>query len=729
MLHYKKLIQAILGIVIIMTALAFGIDRLDLDLLRATLTDISALYLVLSMLAIILAMALSTARFAFINKKFGGNEDWLFLHRVNMLSLLYSQIALPLITQIIGRISHGSSEQRVYYAPLTVLEKSIAFIIMLFFGGVAAFLLLNENIIPPGLFQALALMGAAIFLALTISLYAFFSADERRTFMAMIQKITQIGILRIIGLSVLLQLNILLIYTILALQFVPDANLTVLIGAFAIVVLATSIPIGFGGWGVREAAAAGVFLALGMPPEIGVLVGLLYGVLHLIILTVSVLVLRSFSLRRTPTMPPAKTTTGKSNAVGAANPFQSVDFWPLTFFLMMALLPFQIRVPMANSLITLNTMDLLALVVMINFTVIQRLNHQLKSIWQDRLTWLGIIGIVFMIVLGWVVGWLRFGSNEWATANRLMGLIPIISYLFAGAALRHYLSSAMRQKLALVFAFSIITSIAVKVVAYNVLGINADIYFNWKAHLQGFIADRNAFSFICAFSIIFLVLHIDWANPREKYRQIAAILITIIATNMFFVGSRSGADAAIVIALWLCWSMRKHLHIILMTSFFTVVVIMVINALAAKLGNTITFMDGRNIINLIEIETPRRMSLESGYTLFKAYPIFGGGLGAGIRETGLVIHNLFLWILGEMGLIGAALCIPMVLAFLRTMWHAITRPGLALSQHATLHGLVLFIVICGGFSLVQDISYQRILWLMIGFLMARPMIHKDTTEN
>ncbi len=710
MLKYKNMLQAVVGITVIITAVIFGANRLDHSILFSILNDINLLHLSLASMVIIGVMALSTERFAFINKKFGGNDEWLFLHRVNMLSLLYSQIALPLIAQIIGRVTHGTSQQRVYYAPLTVLEKSIAFTIMLVFGGAAAFLLLNENIIPEGLFTALTIMGGAIILAIGTSIYTIFDKDERRALLATMRKITQIGIFHILGLSVLIQLGILVTYTLLALQFVPDASLTILIGGFAVVVLVTSIPIGFGGWGVREAAAAAVFLALGMPPEIGVVVGLLYGVLHLIILTLSVLLLR-----------------GRTNTVAVkaprAHPFEGVDFWPISFFLMMVLLPFQIRLPMSNGLITLNSVDLLALVIMINFTVIQLLQGQLKTIWADRLMWPGIIGIILLIMYGWLVGWLRFGASEWATVNRLFGLIPVLSYLIAGAAMRRLLSRQMLQKICIVLAFSIVISLCVKTVVYNIFGIEGSIFFNWQHYIHGFIADRNAFSFMGALAAIFLAFNMRHIPADHQINKFAVILITIIIISILFTGSRSGLGAAIFLVLWLVCCMPKHIPTMIITSLIVTLIFNGLNSITNY--PDITLVDGRGLSNVLTFHDERIVSLNIGYALFSEYLIFGAGLGAGLRETGLVIHNLYLWILGEMGLVGALLCAPLALAFTRTCWRSIYLPGIRLRDNTNIHGFLLFIIICGGFSLLQDVAYQRILWLLVGYMMAQPLLEKD----
>lgn len=71
------------------------------------------------------------------------------------------------------------------------------------------------------------------------------------------------------------------------------------------------------------------------------------------------------------------------------------------------------------------------------------------------------------------------------------------------------------------------------------------------------------------------------------------------------------------------------------------------------------FLAERPITAMVTIDVSRFDTYVSGINLFLTNPIFGAGLGAGIRDTGLVIHNLYLWVLGEMGIVGAVLCIPL----------------------------------------------------------------------
>jgi hypothetical protein len=631
-----------------------------------------------------------------------------------MLSTLYSQIALPLIAQIMGRVVHGSLLQRQNYASITILEKSIAFAIMAGLGGTASFLVLNQNIMPPGLFSALILMVGAIITTFITCYFVFFNVSEQSQIISLFSKITQLGILRIIGLSLAIQVGILLAYTILALQFVPNANIGMLICGFAIVVLATAVPFGIGGWGVREAAAAGVFLALGLPPEIGVIVGLLYGLLNLIILTISVYVLRH------------KTKPTKTSSFSGAKLFEKVDFWPVTFFLFMILLPFQMRLPIASGLITLNSADVLALIVMFNFVLANLLKGTIKFIWRDHLMWIGIAGVIAMLIIGWIVGYLRFGSNEWATASRLVGIISVLSYLVVGAAMRHLLTQQMVQKLALILAFSIVMSAGIKFVAYNIFGFESSLFFNWFEPIHGFIADRNAFCFMAALSSLLLIFTVQFSPPNNRVNGYVSILMSIIFVLMITSGSRSGFGAAIILAIWMFAFLPRHIPKMITSILVTVLMLEFSNSFNAV---PVQLLDARIQNSFMTIGSERLFLFLNGYQMFLDYPFFGGGLGASINETGLVIHNLYMWVLGEMGLVGVALSLPLIIAFFRTGWQAVSYSPQGWMKNTDFHFYVIFIIICGGFSLVQDIAYQRILWFLIGFMMAQNVTNGQMVEN
>ena len=321
---YKNLlIKKLPPFVFIVGALGIGFVHLDAEHLFNLFAKINFINLLLGVALSTIVLALSTTRFSVINSNFGGNESWIYLHRMNVLSLLYSQTALPLLTQIIGRITHGSSQRRSFYASMTILEKTIALFVMVFFAIIPAYLTFNKNIIPEGLFSSLAVMACNIFVILLVSLFFFFDKNERSKLVRPVLKIFNISFLPIFLLSVGIQIGNLAIFTILTLQFIPNVDLLLLLSGFAIVILATSVPISFGGCGLREASAAGMFVLLNLPPEIGVMVGVLYGLTHLFTIFANVI----FVIKR---------KTIKIDGIPEKSKFLGIDFWPSTFLLFLA---------------------------------------------------------------------------------------------------------------------------------------------------------------------------------------------------------------------------------------------------------------------------------------------------------------------------------------------------------------------------------------------------------
>ena len=89
--------------------------------------------------------------------------------------------------------------------------------------------------------------------------------------------------------------------------------------------------------------------------------------------------------------------------------------------------------------------DAIIFLLAINVLITATLEKRLLTIWQPISTWLGLLCFIVMIFLTWFVGYIKFGSNDWATGNRLIGLI-LFSYLFAGTSLKSEISQAWLKK-------------------------------------------------------------------------------------------------------------------------------------------------------------------------------------------------------------------------------------------------------------------------------------------
>lgn len=66
---------------------------------------------------------------------------------------------------------------------------------------------------------------------------------------------------------------------------------------------------------------------------------------------------------------------------------------------------------------------------------------------------------------------------------------------------------------------------------------------------------------------------------------------------------------------------------------------------------------------------------------------------------------------------------------MRVSFKKLRKKHYPLKDDGELIAFILFLIICGGFSLVQDVAYQRILWLMVGFIMAIPHSEKHPPSS
>ena len=508
-----------------------------------------------------------------------------------------------------------------------------------------------------------------------------------------------------LSLSVLLQFFILSSYVLLAVQLLPDTPILLLYGAFSIVVLATAIPIGFGGYGVREATAGAVFLSFGLPAEVGVAVGLMYSVTHLLVLGINIFI--SLSARDNSVQHFIE--SDGPNSTGQIN---YAPLWLITAALAVIFMCFQIRIPILNGTLTLNPADLIALIVAINALILAYIGNKIRQLWANQMMWPGIFCFACMIAIGWFVGWINFGSNEWAFANRLMGLISVLSFLLLGASLRQHLSQTEQQMIFKIMMFAFITAGIVQIFVSGHLPQSISIFFNWTSLLSGFVGDRNAFSFL-GLILIALVASSFMRNQHAfQMQRTIFIFVGIILAMVAISGSRTGWGGAVILAISLFYFSRKG-FLYAGTSFAIFI------ALFIQLDNNLLFssninvFDDRELVDVGKLSDLRYLTWITGLNFFIDNPLLGAGLGASIEKIDIVIHNLYLWVAGEMGLVGILLSLPISYAILAQLF-----PGLLKNPSTYQISLLSFLLVFGAFSVTHDIIYQRILWFGIGYFMA-----------
>lgn len=705
-----KFTNFLIGPFALTVAIFYLFPELNFQLLARNFSASESIIIVISFCLISLNFVASTVRFGTLNRSFGSSDGWLYTHKINILSSLYALVGIPLVMQITGRIIHGSETARRYYSSITILEKMVSLLVMFCTAMVFSAIYLNTSLVKIDFLLALVIVGAVFGLCFLSLLPFIFSLRERRAFLALFKNLLRIKLHVTFLLTICMQVLILCSHVLLAYQFLDTPNVLKLFGAFSIVILATMLPIGFGGIGIREATAGAIFMAFELPPEVGVISAALYSMLFLLALGLNFLVAKNVENRKTNTAMPSFGIDGSV-------------IWCVTGLLLLSAICFQIRVPLQSGQLTLNFGDVLA--IAISGTVLAAALHHKQHLpyWASRFMWPGLICFGIMICLGWLIGWLRFGSNEWATANRLLGLISVSSFLMSGFAVRQKINIQDLSKI-FVFASSIFILSSLSSIAIQTFSVfDLSHYYNWSDALTGFVGDRNAYAFLglmLATALMFCSQKSLLSNYalNANYALTGALLAFVMAS-----GSRSGIGGILVIfVLWALTNRRASIVIALSTIvsasvlYATMQLLYLFQDMLDLQQPTVYFLSSRGIDTALEISKQRIMTWNEGIRLFLKYPIFGAGLGAAIQNIGIVVHNSFLWVAAEMGVLGLLLSLPITLVVVQL---ALSKTGLSSFNNRV--ALIGFVLICGGFSLVQDIVYQRSLWLMLGFLCALDM--------
>jgi len=698
-----KPVKFLVSLVTVILAVLFLLSRFDTETILLQFSHLKLFEFILTCLSIWISMMISTARFGIINQNFGVVSSWGFFHKVNMLSTLYAIFAMPLIMQIVGRIQFGTQTARTLYAPITAFEKSVSFGLMLIFAGLSSYAFFENAIFDQNFLYALAIILSVICFVSLISIAAFFHREEHEKLLLALHLLRRIGLTQNLVLSILLQFFILSSYVLLAVQLLPDTSILLLYGAFSIVVLATAIPIGFGGYGVREATAGAVFLSFGLPAEAGIAVGLIYSITHLLVLGINIFI----------------SLSAQDNSTLYAVRSEQINYsplWLVTAIFAVIFMCFQIRIPLLRGIITLNPADLIALITAINALILAYMQSKFRHFWANQMMWPGIICFAFMISIGWLVGWINFGSNEWAFANRLLGLISVFSFLIFGASLRHHLTQTEHQMIFKIMMFTFITTGIVQIFISMHLPEAVSVFFNWTDLLSGFIGDRNAFSFMGLILISLAASSSFQGQAPFPMERIIFIFIGIILAMTFISGSRTGWAGSTILTIFLFFlSRRGFLHSLISFSIFITPIVLLKNVFNFDIVNEFNILvaSNRGLADIQSLSDLRYLTWLTGLNFFIENPFLGAGLGGSIEKIGIVIHNLYLWVAGEMGLVGLFLCLPISYAILARAF-----PGLFKNPSIYQTSLLSFLLVFGAFSLTHDIIYQRILWFSIGYFMA-----------
>jgi hypothetical protein len=423
---------------------------------------------------------------------------------------------------------------------------------------------------------------------------------------------------------------------------------------------------------------------------------------------------------------------------------------------------FQFYVSLSGrGLINLNLADpfaLLAFAILCLKTVLSR------EVPRWRVAVFNRILVLFgaLLLFGYVIGWMKIGSTQWALSARLIGWVVLLGYLSAGYLVVAYIGNKGIRRLLEVMATVAILVIIWHVVFRLLYGYGFNVPEPTR-NFEGFSENRNAFAFqllaVLALALPyskvyarqlevgakgfyrgwrswvpvgFLIAGVLWSASRAG--MLVAGMMLLVAYYRKFVDRRSTLFGILFAALlWgIVWLLQ---HPAVIVTPLVTALTFIANAVGHKgqglaeslavWGQGLPAPDAaiQSAISGADSNQERLATLLYGFEMWRHSPFIGEGLGVFMANSTewfghpTVIHNTLIWILAEFGLLGA---IVLGWSFLKLGGYATKSDssGNSLSRSALLLLLILFIV----FSQFHELLFQRIFWLIAGALLGLPLV-------
>ncbi|MCX7311485.1 MAG: lysylphosphatidylglycerol synthase transmembrane domain-containing protein [Alphaproteobacteria bacterium] len=539
--------------------------------------------------------------------------------------------------------------------------------------------------------------------------------------------------------SLAIQGTTLAAYVALESALAPHIGIASLAAASCIVMLAASLPISFGGWGLRELSAVVALQAIGLTSAAALLIALVIGFMSLAVVAITALVILVGWRPQAQSAP--------AIADPAAPDYAAALDWLLPLMAATAVF-FQIYIPTGSGRISVNLADP---VVVLGASLLA-LHHFGKAwpVWRIANVGAWVAAASAVILLSTLNGWAVFGWTDWAFVNKGLGWLVPLCYgatgaLIVGRARQNGLEFLLKT-LATTGAAIALIEIALSAANRLGLGLAGGLV---EFRISAFSQNANAFAFM-------LTLVLSAAIVLRERSAVRVGLMAVALAGIWFAGSRAGflAAPAVLLAAWMMGVAPRPMVLAVLAAGAGIAAVMALPSLV----QLVTFATeiavnfaARLVAQFAEVPTqmlssssaasapwPERptrelfagfgcaesvtlqhiQTVKDGLRMFLAHPLFGAGLGAYMElQTRLssepqMIHSTLVWLLAEIGLAGTAV-------FLAAAWRLLID---ALRRRGDPAALLLLLILCSlaVMSLVHEMLYQRAFWLLLGAVLAMP---------
>ena len=389
---------------------------------------------------------------------------------------------------------------------------------------------------------------------------------------------------------------------------------------------------------------------------------------------------------------------------------------------------FQAHVSLPGGVANLNLADPFAILALAAVSAHMLFTRQLP-VWRISQFNFALGAMSLLLLLGFMHGWLEIGITQWALGGRLLGWLVLLGYLSTGYLIVANVAAHGLRRFAetLIATAAVVVMLQVTLRLLNHWGANPGVHL--AANFEGYAGNRNAFALqllavmalLLGYSQVYARYGISLQRPGRS--RVFSLLFGILLAGLVWTGSRTAMLVGVMVLL-LAWLGRLAdrrtlgwgvMFAALLWSgvwlgaqkwLWSGIFQFAINPLQAGVSH-----QGSNV--------ERWETLTHGLELWWQSPVLGAGLGVFIAKSPAwfghpqVIHSTPLWILAEFGLLGAAV--------FGWVFSLLARQAIRFGRtHPPRRILLLLLVVFTIFSLAHEIFYQRIFWLVLGAVLARP---------
>ena len=502
-----------------------------------------------------------------------------------------------------------------------------------------------------------------------------------------------------------------------------------IIAAVFIVMFAASLPISFSGWGVRELSAAATLSMVGVEPAVAIaaaiLVGLVSQLLTFLFIPVSIFLSTNFNADSSI----SRFTDLHKNI--------SIDSWQKIILKACILfcatfIFFQIWLPVGENQINVNFADAIALtglgIVLFDLYIRRSFTP------FPRILVITLACISLILVFGLILGYSRFGPENWAIYNRGLGWIVILSYVAMGSSILLVDGSKGQTMVLKALIYSLMTIVILQLffTVSFFAGYRPFSKYIFNLPLAGFANNANTFSFQMVMVLIAIVVayRLGLFGRKLWYFYLA---LALLGLANYFTYSRAGGIIYFLVLILMIFTAKAasrkyeiYAALIATGSFFAgkmIPALLDYSGMAAQIKR-IDKINTKQIQANYSADAERWVTVKDGLNLWWDQPLFGSGLGSYIHkqleygDSYIVIHSIPVWLLAETGLVGFMVILMLFLMLLKYSFELLKKK----EYSAWGFGLIAVLLCIGVAGLVHDFFYQRIFWFLLGlFIAVRPV--------